>query len=214
MPLFPLNVVLFPAMPLHLHIFEERYKLMINRCLETQTPFGVVLIRQGVEALGPVAQPHEVGCAARIVQVERLSEGRMNLLVVGADRFRIVSLRNDQPYLVGQVEAYPLWPGAVDAARRSEQALRPLVERYVRLVAQNESVDEFIAQIPGDPAAFANLAATLLQIPPGQRQALLDIASLSDFLSALDEIYRRELALQSSLLAAEPQKAMGSFSDN
>ena len=55
LPLFPLNTVLFPGIPVHLHIFEERYKEMISQCLEARVPFGVVLIKSGPEALGPAA---------------------------------------------------------------------------------------------------------------------------------------------------------------
>ena len=83
LPLFPLNTVLFPGMPLPLHIFEDRYKQMINNCLEEKEPFGVVLIRNGKEALGPLAQPHSIGCTARIVEVQKLSDGRMNITSVG-----------------------------------------------------------------------------------------------------------------------------------
>ncbi len=74
-PLFPLNTVLFPGTPIHLHIFEERYKQMINLCLQEQRPFGVVLIRNGMEALGPLAEPFHIGCTAEIAHVERLEDG-------------------------------------------------------------------------------------------------------------------------------------------
>ena len=57
LPLFPLNTVLFPGMPLNLHIFEERYKRMMQACIESSKPFGVVLIKQGLEAHGPLADP-------------------------------------------------------------------------------------------------------------------------------------------------------------
>ena len=64
LPLFPLNIVLFPGMPLSLHIFEDRYKLLIGKCLQERQPFGVVLIKKGIEALGPLAEPHHIGCTA------------------------------------------------------------------------------------------------------------------------------------------------------
>ena len=88
-PLFPLpNVVLFPQIMLPLHIFEERYKLMINRCVDSEEVFGIVRLEPGSpespETIG------RVGVAARVVQVERLEGGRMNILCAGESRFRVV----------------------------------------------------------------------------------------------------------------------------
>jgi len=80
--LFPLGLVLFPGAVIPLHIFEERYKLMINRCLESDGVFGVVLIRQGWE-VGPAAEPYDVGTFARIVKTERLDGGKLNLTLAG-----------------------------------------------------------------------------------------------------------------------------------
>ena len=68
LPLFPLNVVLFPGMVLPLHIFEPRYREMVNYCLDEKKPFGVVLLREGEERGGP-AIPYQVGTAARIMRV-------------------------------------------------------------------------------------------------------------------------------------------------
>src|SRR4029450_7854046 len=99
--LFPLNTVLFPGMPLPLHVFEERYKLMVGRCLEEERPFGVVLIRTGQEGGGP-AVPHRVGTTAEIATAKHLDDGRMNLLVVGQERVRIRELVRQEPYLVGR----------------------------------------------------------------------------------------------------------------
>ena len=90
-PLFPLNVVLFPGGFLPLHIFEERYKLMIQRCLDDESEFGVVLIKSGLE-VGGNAEPHAVGTAARIVNVKKEEDGRMNIMVTGRERFRIDSV--------------------------------------------------------------------------------------------------------------------------
>src|SRR5215216_2373888 len=82
LPLFPLNTVLFPSLPLPLHIFEERYKLMIGTCAVTDNLFGVCLIKEGVEVGGP-AEPFEIGTVARIAEIERMPDGRMNLMTFG-----------------------------------------------------------------------------------------------------------------------------------
>ena len=101
-PLFPLNVALFPNGFLPLHIFEERYKLMVQRCLEGDSEFGVALIKTGVE-VGGSAEPYPVGTVARIVDVKRADDGRMNIIVRGGERFRIEMVTQDTPYMEGLV---------------------------------------------------------------------------------------------------------------
>ena len=107
-PLFPLNVVLFPGMPLPLHIFEERYKAMVADCIRDNRPFGVVMIEEGSAEYGAPARPVAIGCTAEIAQVQPLDEGRMFIITVGRERFRIVRLDYDKPYLVGTVAPAPL----------------------------------------------------------------------------------------------------------
>src|SRR5579871_3645715 len=96
-PLFPLNVVLLPGTRLPLHIFEERYKLMIGRCIDQQTPFGIILaVRDGIAA---------IGCTAHVVRVAKTyDDGRMDILTAGQTAYRVQELHNDQPYLEGDVE--------------------------------------------------------------------------------------------------------------
>src|SRR5438034_9441063 len=97
LPLFPLNVVLFPHMPLPLHIFEPRYRQMIADCLEEGHSFGLVAIQEGSET-GP-ATPYDIVTLAKIVRIDRLDDGRMNLLGMGASRLQIVGTAIDRPYL-------------------------------------------------------------------------------------------------------------------
>ena len=130
--LFPLNVVLLPGMTMPLRIFEERYKLMIGECLEAGVPFGVLLIKDGMEVGGP-ATPHEVGTTARITEVEKLEEGRMNLSTVGERRFLVVETMDATPYLKGRVrylteEMGDIKEGVPDRARE-------LFGEYVRSLA-------------------------------------------------------------------------------
>ena len=95
-PLFPLEVVLMPSMPLPLHIFEERYKLMIGECLEQKREFGVVYQKGG--------DIKKIGCTARIVQVlRRFDDGRLDIMTQGVERFAIESIYEDKPYLQAEV---------------------------------------------------------------------------------------------------------------
>jgi Lon protease-like protein len=166
LPLFPLNTVLFPYTPLHLHIFEERYKKMIAYCRAAGSPFGVVLIQRGVEALGPSAEPYPIGCTAEIAQLQPLSQGRMNLVVVGQNRFRIRTLNHDQPYLMGEVDFLPIRSGSQEELAQADHSLRPWLERYLRTLNSSENPETVIQQLPTDPLALADVAAMVLQMPP------------------------------------------------
>lgn len=103
-PLFPLNVVLFPTMVLPILIFEERYKLMLNYCLETESDFGIALIKSGREVGGP-AVPYEVGTTAHISGVEHKQDDKIHISVVGKERFTIVDITQETPYMMAKVRA-------------------------------------------------------------------------------------------------------------
>jgi Lon protease-like protein len=214
LPLFPLNTVLFPGMPLGLHIFEDRYKLMIGKCIQERQPFGVVLIKSGMEALGPVAEPHPVGCIAYVTQVQRLEQGRLNIGAMGHERFRILEVDDSLPYLVGQVEKYPLDEGQPEAINRAAGRLRPWVIRYLEAIPQDDEDEELdLEQISKEPIPLAYLAATLLQIPPEEKQPLLATKNASTLLVELRAIYRREVALVKSMVE-QVVEDQGSFSLN
>ena len=213
LPLFPLNTVLFPGMPLRLHIFEERYKLMIHSCIRQSQPFGVVLIKEGAEALGPLAEPHAVGCTARIMSVEQLEEGRMNIVAIGRERFRIVSLDHDLPYLVGTVERYPLHEGDPVAQEDAARRLRPWITNYMEVLSALDDIELHADQLPADPVALAIVAATLLQVPQRQKQGLLATDSVVDLLTTMRALYRREVAFVKEMVAQDVQD-QGSFSLN
>lgn len=200
LPLFPLNTVLFPGMPLPLHIFEDRYKQMINNCLEEKEPFGVVLIRNGKEALGPLAQPHSIGCTARIVEVQKLSDGRMNITSVGERRFRIISLNYDSPYLIGNVEYYPLDEGDSEQLLKVAGSLVPKLKQYMHILNEVEEIDLDPEHLPDDPLILAHLSAVLLQIPAEKKQELLTSASALDLLNNANQIYRREIAFMRAMV--------------
>ncbi len=195
LPLFPLDIVLFPGMPLSLHIFEDRYKLMIGKCLQERQPFGVVLIRKGQEALGPLAEPHLVGCTAYVSQVERLDQGRMNIGAIGRERFRINSLDQGLPYLLGQVERFPIGDLNLEEQKLAADRLRPWVIRYLALLPEVEDLTIEPRLLPADPIPLAYLAATLLQVPPEMKQSLLMEQQALTLLKELHDLYRREIAL-------------------
>jgi Lon protease-like protein len=199
LPLFPLNSVLFPGTPLSLHIFEERYKLMLRRCIDANEPFGVVLIKSGSE-VGRVAVPHLVGCSALVTDVEALDGGRMNITAVGVERFRTVSFEHNQPYLVGKVETFPLPIERPDVIRRSGRQLRPWIARYLGMIEQSEKVQVNLKELPHDSLGLAYYAAALLRTPLAQKQDLLMASSADQFVEAVRALYRKEVVLYDAIL--------------
>ncbi|MEM8859997.1 MAG: LON peptidase substrate-binding domain-containing protein, partial [Chloroflexota bacterium] len=158
LPLFPLNTILFPGMPINLHIFEDRYKKMMNQCIANEKPFGVVLIKSGQEA-GSSAEPHSVGCAAYIDQVQPLRDGRMNMSAVGKERFKIHELKHDQPYLVGVVESLDFDTTLSKDDTIKGWYLKKLVKNYVNVLSTVGNLDVSLDNLSDDPIELAYLTA-------------------------------------------------------
>ena len=213
LPLFPLNTVLFPGMPLPLHIFEPRYKTLINECAREQKPFGVVLIKSGAE-MGASAEPHDIGTTARITSVQRIAEGRLNIETIGQDRFRIIELLHDKPYLSAIVENYPMNDSDSINAGLAANRLRPLVTRYMTMLAKaaNTSFDKH--RLPNDPLALAYLAAIVVQVPLMIKQNLLVMPSAVLLLQEEHTLYRSETALLNAMLTRTPADDTSPFSPN
>jgi uncharacterized protein len=185
MPLFPLDVVLFPNMILPLHIFEERYKEMIHRCWMESIPFGIVLVKGIKEGSGRV-ETFPVGCTARIARLDRLADGRMNIEVIGERRFKILDTHEQLPYRVGLTESYQDYPTDEDELLvRLEEAQRLLREFLVRsLEMMGQEVGEF--ELPADAEQLSFTAACVLPISNPEKQ---DLLSEQDALSRLHTIH-------------------------
>lgn len=211
LPLFPMNTVLFPGMVLSLHIFEERYKLMINRCLEQERSFGVLLIREGKE-VGGSAVPYDVGTTTAIAGLSRLEDGRMDVVTIGTERFRLRSLRHDQPYLVGEAEPWPLTGTNSEQARNQVGPVRALLRQYMSLLAQAQGHKIDIDEMPDDPRTLALVAAMVLQLPLPQKQRLLRQPTVLHMLWAERAIMRREQLLLAHILETQTEQWEGGYS--
>ena len=172
LPLFPLNIDLFPNSYLPLHIFEERYKEMVQRCLDGDSRFGVVLIKSGSE-VGEPADPYSVGTVARIVRVSRLDDGRMRITIVGERRFRIRETAQLRPYLEGRVEHLEDERG-VDLSPDDMEAIKEVVSLQVRLLLGLRGGWVSEVRLPGDPVALSYFIAAALQVEQNDNQALLE----------------------------------------
>lgn len=130
LPLFPLNTVLCPGIALPLHIFEERYRALVRHCLESSSPFGIVMIREGREVGTGAISFTGIGTVAEIRDAGRYEDGRYDLLVVGTKRFEIRRvLSGRRPYLVAEVDV--LEEDVGDEASANRLAMRA-TRRFVK----------------------------------------------------------------------------------
>ena len=199
-PLFPLGMVLLPQELAPLHIFEERYKLMVGQCLEEEREFGILwLADDGLK---------EIGCAARIARVlERFDDGRLNILVEGSEPFRLLRKIGDLPYPAGDVEllddadAGPD-PGDPAIADHAHERYADLVEQ----VTENRPESGSLARLDA-----YGMAATL-DVALEAKQALLELRSERVRLEQLDSLFAEALErIELAERAAERAAGNGSL---
>jgi Lon protease-like protein len=177
LPIFELPLVLLPGEMLPLHIFEERYKRMIDRCLESGEPFGVVFRDSELGA-------RRVGCEARVTEVlERFDDGRLNILVTGErpfkvlDRFEAAELPAGEVEPVEAVEAVALDEAPGDPAAAARDAFAELVRR---VGGEEPDRDEL------DRVGSYGIAARV-ELPPATKQRLLELRSEPERMRVLSE---------------------------
>ena len=188
LPLFPLNAVLFPGGLLPLHIFEQRYREMVKFCIRNESSFGIVMIEEGEEA-GEAAKPCKIGTEVDLVEVNRLTDGRMNIMTSGHSRFEILEVKDELPYLVGRVRMLDTLSAEPDTSLEETAAkTRELYVEYETL----SSYLIFSWQVPGEypeqPQQLAYQIGTRLRIPLNEKQKLLEITSF-------DELLKREIEI-------------------
>jgi len=205
-PLFPLGTVLFPHMPMSLHIFEERYKTMMRDCRRGSTTFGIVAIRSGQEA-GGGAIPYEVGTLAQLDEVEELADGGYNLVVIGASRFHIDAFSHQRPYLVGSVHYLQDIPAPADDTERLAAAVTAAFRGYAGQLRGIGQEDSFEVGLPSDPELLSYLVAAAMQVETAQRQRLLEIDGTAERLAACLRLLRREAALLDRMLVRSKDHA-------
>ena len=211
LPIFPLNTVLFPGGTMPLHIFEPRYLRMIGGCVEREETFGVALIRSG-EEVGDIAEPYDIGTSARITRAERLPDGRLNIVVVGVERFRIRATDRTELYLQAEVDYCPRDDRSLAVDDSTLSGVRSLFERYFRLTFLLG--DQWAGRIgmPGRPARLVDFIASRLEISTPAKQALLETDSLLEVLeteSAMLEQAVEQLTEQVALMNFKKYRDFG-----
>jgi ATP-dependent Lon protease len=178
--LFPLPIVLLPTERIPLHIFEPRYRELIEECIETGTDFGLIL----TDGEGAV---HEIGTRASVAQVlERLDDGRLNIVVEGGDRFRLLELTSGRSFTTGIVE---------EVEDEDEPAQASDVVRAVEVFSALASEAESDVDIPDPESPLLDFElAARVDFAPDAKQELLASTSPVGRMSRLIELL--EIALQ------------------
>ncbi len=175
-PLFPLNTVLFPKVSIPLHVFEDRYKRMIRHCIDTKSPFGVVLIRMGSE-VGDSAIPYDVGTTGNIINVNKIEDGRLFIIAIGDKIFRINKLIEDKSFLQANVD-FLIDDEPQDIHKSVLLELRELLKNNYRLASGLKG--EFVSNIniPEDLVDLSYFAPPcLLAVENIELQRLLEESS-------------------------------------
>lgn len=183
-PLFPLpGAVLFPRMPMPLHVFEPRYRKMMKDALAGPRTIGMTLLRPGWEDdyLGrPPIYP--IGCAGELHHYEALADGRYNIVLRGVSRFRVVEEHAGEPYRLATVEPLDDQPGDLAALARG----RTKLGEAIALAADGPAVLVVQPELPDD--VFVNALCQSLPLDAVEQQSLLDCAQVSDRCQRLLEI--------------------------
>lgn len=199
LPLFPLQVVLFPGADLPLHIFEPRYRLMISECYEQRKPFGVVLAR--AESRPMLGEPYAIGTMAEIGALERLEDGRMNLIARGSQRFQVVGQHRRKPYLTGMVEVYEDRPESVEELAVEADRARELFSTYLQILLEVVGKEETHFDLPAQPGELSHFIAYFLDLENEQKQELLELNSAARRLGREIETLRREVPFMRQMLS-------------
>src|SRR5215467_4080974 len=174
LPLFPLEIVLFPGAPLPLHIFEPRYKEMINECLEQKRPFGMVRVKESALA--------SIGCSATILNViKKYDDGRLDIAAEGVQRFEIERLNQERSYLQGEVTYFDDEPSQVGPG--SKETVVQLHEQLFSILGQSPEVER-------DASSLSFHLAHELPVDLDFKQAQLEMKSEAERIETLTEYYR------------------------
>ncbi len=193
-PLFPLNIVLFPGQTVPLHIFERRYRLMTRHCIESHSPFGMIFVHEGNLA--------RIGCSALVTKtVKEYEDGRSDILIQGQRAFRLIRTHEDQPYFEADIEYVEEDLVGIDAEVTAQ--LDELFGQCYRIVFDGTEPP----QVDQTRIFLAYWAASELPVDNLLRQRLLDLRSEAErqelLLKRLAEWYPQLQARESARGKAE-----------
>jgi Lon protease-like protein len=195
LPLFPLPVVLFPGVPMPLHIFEPRYREMLSDIRASDNLFGLSYFDPSTANTEIPAARH-VGCVAEVTEVQALPDGRSNVLTVGLIRYRVEGyVDGDEPYLVARVSF--LEDEEEEAAALNDRA-RSVAETFTRIARAVRVLNDERAALPDisdtEPQRLSFLVAAAMEIETDVKQELLELRSTSERLRRLRDMLVRAVS--------------------
>jgi ATP-dependent Lon protease len=195
LPIFPLAVVLFPGVPLPLHIFEPRYRQMLIDIGINNSLFGVSYF-DATTATTEVPPVGHIGCVAELSETQTLPDGRSNILTVGVIRYRIDEyVERGDPYLLAQVSFFEDNEEDDDLLRESSHEVADTFTRIARAV---RTINDERASLPDisdtEPQRLSFLVAAAIEVDTDLKQELLEIRLTSDRLRRLRDILARAVS--------------------
>ncbi len=198
LPLFPLGAVLYPGMLLPLHIFEERYRQLVQDLLDGPDPrrFGVIAIRKGRETgIEGVQSLYEIGCIATLRRVEQYDDGRFDIITVGTQRFKLNRLDETRPYLQGEVELLADEVADPAAALPLVRTVQAAFRTYLDALTEWGGATVRIEELPDEPMLLSFIVAAAMIIDLTERQRLLAEPDTLRRLEAQRALLSRETAM-------------------
>lgn len=186
LPLFPLPVVLFPGVPLPLHIFEPRYRQMISDIRLAKNLFGLAYFDPN-SSENEVPPAGHIGCVAEVTETQTFPDGRSNILTIGVIRYRIESyLERGDPYLVAQVTYFE---DEEEDESLLADAAREVADTFTRIAQAVRTINDERATLPDisdtEPQRLSFLVAAAMEIEADVKQELLELRSTSERLERL-----------------------------
>lgn len=214
LPLFPLDMVLFPGAAASLQIFEPRYREMLRDCMADDRRFGIVLIKNGTDT-SPSAETFSTGTIAHIAEIGAPRRGAIPITVVGESRFRIIEESRVRPYLSAEVEVLEDDAGEM-ASDEIMLASHDAARRYLGTALASQGVYRADPDVPADPmklSYYMGIAATTA--PNRSLQELLEAENLGDRLQAGIALLEEEAdRLEKAFMRSGPGKDRSLFSSN
>lgn len=194
LPIFPLSVVLFPGVPLPLHIFEPRYRRMLADIRAANNFFGLSYFDASTSELEMPPGGH-VGCVAEVTETQPMPDGRSNILTIGLIRYRVESyVERDHPYLMAKVSFFEDEEEDSDSLHESS---REVAEKFTRIARAVRTINDERAHLPDisdtEPQRLSFLVAAAMEVDTDVKQELLELRSTSERLRRLLEMLGRAL---------------------